>query len=70
MGLLRSLVRTRATRGVLAGSPFWIGVGVLVVARRVIRVLAPRTEVVYREELKPGRGLVINHLTERHDDGT
>lgn len=68
MGIVRSLVRARLGRGVLAGNPLWIAVGAVVVVRRVIRVLAPRTEVVYSEELKPGRGVAIDHLTQRWTD--
>ena len=62
MGILGSLLRARLGRGVLAGSPFWIAVGVLVVTRRLLRIIAPRTELVYREELKPGQGLSVHHL--------
>lgn len=65
MGILRAFVRARLGRGLLAGSPFWIAVGAVVAARRLLRVIAPRTEVVYREKLDPGHGIEITHLTDR-----
>lgn len=61
-------MRARLGRGVLAGNPLWIALGAVIVVRRVLRVLAPRTEVVYSEELKPGGGVVIGHLTQRWTD--
>lgn len=62
MAFLRALIRTRVSRGVLAGNPFWIAVGSVMVARRLLRLIAPRTEVVHRERLDPGQSLAIHHL--------
>ena len=70
MGILRGLVRARLGRGVLAGNPLWIAVGAVVVARRILRRIAPKTEVVYSQRVAPGERVVISHLTERWTDAT
>lgn len=62
MGLLGGLIRSRVSRGVLAGSPFWIAVGAVMVGRRLLRLVAPKTETVYRQRLRPGESLAIHHL--------
>lgn len=52
-------------RGLLGGSPFWLVVGALVGALRLIRRLTGSgPQVVYREELAPGQSLVISHAAD------
>lgn len=62
--MLSRLTRLAFRRGVIGGSRLWLGVGALALAGRLVVRLAQRNEeIVYHEELAPGDGLVISHLT-------
>lgn len=60
--MLKSLVRIGLARGI-GGSRAWLGVGLAAGGLRLLRRAIKREpEVVYREELRPGQSLVIQHL--------
>jgi hypothetical protein len=51
-------------RGVTGNSRAFLGIWLLITGFRLLkRLLADEPQVVYREELKPGEHLVIDHLT-------
>ena len=60
---IRWTLRHAWRRGVLGGSRAWQAAGVAAVAGEILRrAVSRREEVVYRETLDPGRGVVISHL--------
>lgn len=62
--MIRYLSRVGFRRGVLGGSRAWTVVGIVAFALRALgRMAARKPEIVYREELQPGRTLVVSHLS-------
>ena len=60
--MLRSLIRIGFTRGI-GGSRAWLAVGVTAGGLHMLRRAVKREpDVVYREELRPGQTLVIQHI--------
>ena len=60
--MLKSLVRVGFARGI-GGSRGWLAVGVIAGGLRMLRKMAKREpDVVYREELRPGQSMTIQHF--------
>ena len=62
--LLRRLSRTAFRRG-RDGSGFWLGVGLVVGALRVLGVLTRRRDDVQQFRLRPGETLVVRDVGRR-----
>ena len=57
--------RNAVQKGLFGGNRTWMTVFAVMGAAKVMRRIAGRTQdIVYREELKPGQGLVITHLAD------
>lgn len=60
--MLSRLLRVGIRRGLLGGSRRWLYVGLLAGLGKLLRRMArSQSEVVYREELKPGEVIVVDH---------
>ena len=60
--MLTWLIRIAVRKGLLGGSRRWLFMGMLAGLGKLLRRMAQsQREVVYREELKPGETVVIDH---------
>jgi hypothetical protein len=63
--LIRLVIRQAWRRGIVEGRRTWLVLGALALSTRALQRLAGRhQQVVYREILDVGSGLLISHLPE------
>lgn len=60
--MLSRLLRIGVRKGLMGGSRRWLFMGLLAgLGKLLARMAKSQREVVYREELKPGETVVIDH---------